>query len=168
MSYYLVFYSGDVKPHFVPAALREHVLAELRRRFPQVREGHAMGQRGEVIGIDRGGAVFINATQVDVPMAGSQFRIPVRDIEFYYAELLAAEPRFAGGHEFYKLHGNLHCIVLSADQRRLALYAWEQMLGAASAAAVAENIQWQRVAADLAHKPNIVINFEPPSYPQDN
>lgn len=169
MSFSLVFYTGDVKPHYVPDGCRLATLVDLNKRFPEVFESHSIRKKGEPIGTDRGGAMFINATQVSVPVAGSQLQIPVRDIEFYYAELLAAEPRFYAGDTFYKLHGKLHCIVLSAEQRRLVLYAWEQMLGTAIAAALAENIQFQRVAADLNNHPNIRIDLGLPfEHPQDN
>jgi len=75
----------------------------------------------KVAGVDRGGAVFEKAKQVEVMVSGTIIRIPVRDIVYYDEALIAAQMGQDGG---YRLEGWHTAIVLTSLQRVELLASW--------------------------------------------
>ncbi len=121
----LVFWDNSVKAHLVPDDLVRQVDQELRQRF-QAFVVTVIDKRGQTFRIDRGGAMLMSAKWVAVEIDGTIIEVPVRDIECFYMRLMEAPARIIPGTHcgYYKMHGELHAIVLSPRQRKVLLKAW--------------------------------------------
>jgi hypothetical protein len=153
-----------VKPHFVPDSLMHTILTDIGRRF------HApvlqtLDRTGELMRIDRGGPMMISAEWVSVDIDNATLEVPVRDIEVYYMDLLQSPLRGEPGAQYYKLHGWLHCVVLTPEQRKTILFAWGTKLQEYHDKAEREQAEYTAKVMELNKHPNIQLSVPKPMKP---
>jgi hypothetical protein len=161
----LIFWDGNVKPHAVADGLVEDIRVDIERRYtaPVL---NVVDKDGQEMCMDRGGSMMVDAQWVDVPVEGSVFRVPVRDVQEFYIALLQARHRLTpSGQPYYKLHGWIHCIVFTPEQREAVLAAWADGMKEYVAFAEAEAVEFQRRMALLSQHPNIRV--DPITYQSD-
>jgi hypothetical protein len=123
-SWALVQFEG-FKAHFCPSELVADLIADI-----EVRGGPAtevtLAVKG---GADLPGIVLANRSWEDIPIGGFKLGFPSQDFEHFMAELERSPVRrFASGREYHKIHGWLHCVVLTPEQRADVLRTMGEML----------------------------------------
>lgn len=117
----LIFFDR-AKAHLVPAGLGRVVSQEIWDRFKGVAVT-STPKANQAVRFDKGGPQW-DGHWVSVKVDETFIEVPVRHIGAFYMDLLEAKPRFHEGHTYYKLHSELHVIVLSPLQRRMLLSQW--------------------------------------------
>jgi hypothetical protein len=113
------------KAHFCPGELAADLIADIVGRSGNV----VSMERASEGGIDLPGIVLANRRWEDIPLDGFNLGFPAQDFEHFMAELEAApERRFANGRGYHKIHGWLHCVVLTPGQRETVLGAMAAIL----------------------------------------
>lgn len=135
MSFTLLFMS-EVKPHLVANEVWADTVDDLQARFGG-NESRAMVRSG-VFRLDLGGSLMQDAVWVSVPLGRLTLEVMARDVGYFFDRLREAQPRQGGA---YKLHGRLHAVVLTTEQRRKLLIAWGQDID-----------KWKAVAAEEARE----------------
>ncbi len=113
------------KTHFVPSELAGDLVADIEGRG---------GRTMEVMETDHGGAdlpgmVSAGRPWEDIQLGGFKLGFPSTDLEHFLGELTRSPVRrFASGREYHKIHGWLHCVVLTPEQRVAAMEAMEAIL----------------------------------------
>jgi hypothetical protein len=124
------------KAHFCPSSLAGDLIADIG-----VRGGQTMEVREATEGwADLPGIVLANRSWEDVMVGEFKLGFPSQDFAYFMAELEASPVRrFVSGREYHKIHGWLHCIVLTPEQRAAALETMATMLPEARGRAEEEN-----------------------------
>ena len=121
------------KPHFVPKRLAAALVADLQERCRQdhpehVSEDVILEARDEG-GIDLPGMIMMDRPIEHIKIDTFKLAMPSQDFTEFLRELALAPKRmFAGGQEYYKIHGWRVCMVFTPEQRELMLKAMEEML----------------------------------------
>jgi len=116
------------KTHFVPTRLRDTVVADLKNRGSSVSDaypdklGWPIDDDITSIGVASGGFTYVGVPIIDVRLGTVRVRFSVDDLEPFYYQLQGLKKRHELGETTYKLHGNMHCIVLLPQQRTALLH----------------------------------------------
>lgn len=130
MSFILVFYNSigaegyGCKPHFVPESLQPDISDELVNRFSRsnLRGEDSFTVKTTTEGlVDLPGMVRMDRTYEEFDLGGFKLSIPTTDIDFYYSELTRLPERSVNGKPYYKIHGWIHCVVLTPEHRTIIL-----------------------------------------------
>lgn len=114
ISGWVLFMSSGWKGHWCPAELLPGLMEDSSRR------GHGMGsyepaERGL---IDLPGMVMVDRSIQTFDIGGFKLRIPTEDTEQFYFELRSNKERvFSDGRKYFKIHGWIHCVVMTPEQR---------------------------------------------------
>ncbi len=140
MTWTLIEFSG-AKPHLSSAALCSPVIDDLdirvggQSRCTQLEPG--------AVHIDQGGAMLVDRTYQTVTFDGLELRVPTTELAYFLQELRAAQVRETNDIQYYKLHGWLHVVVLTPEQRDACITAWEIQLVATQADAIEEQLRFE-------------------------
>lgn len=134
-SWALIQFDG-FKFHFCPSELAGDLIADI-----EARGGPALKLEGVDHGvIDLPGIVLANRSWEDIQIGGFTLGFPSQDFEHFMAELEYSPVRkFTSGREYHKIHGWLHCVVLTPEQRKAVLKVMAEMLPEACKRAEEEN-----------------------------
>jgi hypothetical protein len=116
---------GGYKAHFCPSNLVGDLVADIEGRG---------GETIEVKQVDQGGAdlpgiVLAHRSWEDIDLGGFKLGFPTQDFEHFVAELERSSIRkFSSGKEYHKIHGWMHCVILTPEQRTTVLKAMAEML----------------------------------------
>jgi len=133
---------GGYKAHFCPSELVGDLIADIESRG---------GETMEVKETDKGGAdlpgiVAVNRPWEDIAIGGFKLGFPSQDFEHFMGELESSPVRrFASGREYHKIHGWLHCVVLTPEQRGTVLKTMGEMLPVARERAEEANKEFLKV-----------------------
>lgn len=95
--------------------------------------------------LDRPGMIMSDRTYQSINIDGLPLQIPSEDFEFFYDELQTLPERyFEDGTKYYKIHGWIHAVVLSADQKDLLMKTMGEMLEEAKVLAKHDNDEFVR------------------------
>jgi len=125
-SWALILFKG-YKTHFCPSELVGDLIADIGARG---------GNAYEVRETDNGGAdlpgiVAADRRWEDILIGGFKLGFPSQDFEYFMEELeLSPVRKFASGREYHKVHGWIHCVVLTPEQRAFVLKTMAEMLPA--------------------------------------
>lgn len=160
MIWKLALFEKGVKAHFIPSELFKDICDELYTRFTvKPFETYDKDQAW----YDIGGMAMMDAKHLEWNTPGDlKFTLMADHFEYAYDELKNAEVREVNGKKYYKLHGWLHCIILTPAQRDFLLEDWEKNLQEYSQAAMMSNLEFERRMAEInknglkvIHKPRI-------------
>lgn len=154
----LIFWENRVKPHFVPDDLVAELRADICTRFNTVVADIAPRLAGDVIRLDLGGPMMVDAEWVGVDLDGVVFEVPVRDVSQLYLELLQAPARGRGTQGYYKLHGWIHALVLTPNQRNYVLATWARRLQEFHDKAEKEATEYRRRVAEINRHPGVELS----------
>lgn len=138
MSFTLLFMS-EVKPHLIADEVWQPTIENLQDRFGPGQTKAIV--RSGVFCLDMGGAMLKDAVWVPVDLGRLTLEVPARDVEYFFRCLCEAPQRVGGA---YKLHGRLHAVVLTTEQRRRLLVTWGQDLEKWISVAKAETQELER------------------------
>jgi len=123
-SWAVVLFAG-YKTHFCPSELAGDLIADIEARggetveMKETKEGRA----------DLPGIVSTNRVWEDIEIGEFKLGFPSLDFEYFMEELGRTPLRkFGSGKEYYKIHGWLHCVVLTPEQRIAVLAKMAEML----------------------------------------
>ncbi len=168
MSFKLVFFSSNnpegysSKPHFIPESMLEDACAELCERFAaktlikDVTEGL----------IDLPGMVLADRTYEEFDLGRFRLSIPTSDILHYFKELKDGELREINGKSYYKIHGWIHCIMITTEMRDMILAQIESNLEAIDRKMHEEQKEFDRRINEI-NKNDVKIITAPRSMPKD-
>jgi hypothetical protein len=147
MSFVLVFFQSlgpegySCKPHFVPTSLQPDISNELVTRFSRsnLNGENSFTAKPTTEGlVDLPGMVRVDRTYEEFDLGGFKLSIPTTDIDFYYSELTKLPERQVNGKPYYKIHGWIHCVVLTPEHRTIILNQIERDRNAINAKIDAE------------------------------
>jgi hypothetical protein len=125
----------DAKGHYLPAPLIRLVTRDLERRGSRVR----CWKRVSALALDLPGFALVNESWQAVYLGRLKVEFPCIDFGDFLQRLAALPPRVgARGQTYYKLHGWLHCIVLTAAHRQALIRAMQPQVVHAKQLADAE------------------------------
>lgn len=151
-SWALVLFEG-YKTHFCPSDLTGDLIADIGTRGGNVYELKETDEGGA----DLPGIVAVNRHWENILIDGFKLGFPSQDFEHFMAELESSPVRkFASGREYHKIHGWLHCIVLTPEQRIFVLKAMVEMLPMVRQRAEEENKRFLE-AIDRANKDRLRV-----------
>lgn len=151
MSFKLVFFGATKpegygsKPHFIPTEMFDDATEELVKRFDATIDSVKDVTSAT---IDLPGMIMADRSYVDFDLGGFTLSIPTTDIDFYYKEL-QGKVRAVNGKQYYKLHGWIHCIMVTPKQRDAMLQKIEAERNAISDKAKAEDEEFDRRIASI-------------------
>lgn len=119
------------KPHFCPKKLANGLLADLSgREHDTPGDGLIFKVEGtDSGGIDLPGMCMVDRPYEEIKIDTFKLSIPSQDFTHFVRALFEAPERmFADGEKYYKIHGWMHCIVFTPEQRDMVLKAMEEML----------------------------------------
>lgn len=118
---------GGFKTHFCPNELVSQLVADIISRGGEVIDIKSVTQGWA----DLPGMVLADRPWEDIQLKNFKLGFPSQDFEHFLRELNNANVRkFADGSEYYKLHGWLHCIILTPDQYVQVMLKMDEMLPA--------------------------------------
>jgi hypothetical protein len=151
-SWALVLFEG-YKTHFCPSELVGDLIADIGARGGNAYEL----QETDTGGADLPGIVAADRHWEDILVDGFKLGFPSQDFEYFMAELGSSPVRkFANGREYHKIHGWLHCIVLTPEQQAFVLKAMVEMLPEVRQRAEEENKRFLE-AIDRANKDRLRV-----------
>lgn len=110
----VIFFGGQCKTHYCPRELVGGLVSDLEARGHSAKEVEEASKGG----IDLPGMAMMDAPWEDIMIGEFKFSVPTLDFEYILQELMKVEVRkFSDGQEYFKIHGNFHCLVLTPDQR---------------------------------------------------
>jgi hypothetical protein len=118
------------KAHFVPKQLVMGIVQDLTSRE---HEEEGAGEVFEIKGVDAGfvdrpGMIMVDRPVEKIKIDTFHLDIPSQDFQYFGKKLLKAELRqLPDGQKYYKIHGWLHCVVFTPDQRDLVLKTMAEM-----------------------------------------
>ncbi|MHB8407859.1 MAG: hypothetical protein ACYDHY_07050 [Acidiferrobacterales bacterium] len=160
--WYHVWCEG-AKNHFVFSGLVECLKKDLDERFkgrvldtgkygPPNYVGHGVEKVEECKGpwFDLPGMIMTSRSHEKVTIDGGELEVASENFEYLFNELMEAQERtFADGKKYYKVHGWLHCIVFTPEQRRLILTHMQEQLPRVKAVAAAENKSFMDAISEI-------------------
>lgn len=133
MKWSRVIFSGALA-HFTPTALKDAVIenivsrgAVVSKEFPG-RPGWPIEDDLKEIGLHLGGSTIVDEPWMDVSVGGVVFKFLARDFDLVLYKIENAKPRHELGRTTYKVHGDLHCIVLLPQQRKALIRSMRAMI----------------------------------------
>ncbi len=114
---WIMLHAEGWKFHWAPASLLEGLTLDAVRRFHTINDVEPATQGF----IDLPGMCMMDRSIQTFEIDGFKLSIPTQDMEYYFAELSAPVRTFKTGEKYVKLHGRLHCLVLTEDQRNRLL-----------------------------------------------
>lgn len=135
------------KPHFVPKKLVTSLVGDLTtREHEEEGAGEVYEVRGvETGGCDRAGMIMVDRPYEKIKIDTFSLEFPSQDFEHFMLRLFKApERKFQNGDRYYKIHGWLHCVMFTPEQRDLVLKAMEEMLPAVREKADAADKEFSR------------------------
>lgn len=120
---FITFY--NYKGHYCPTNLLGGLIVDIETRGGELR------QIEEIIEgtMDLPGMCMIDRPWEDLMIGDFKFSIPSQDFECILSELeRVVVRRFSNGQEYFKIHGNYHCLVLTPTQRNSLLQIMHEML----------------------------------------
>lgn len=140
------------KGHVVPTKLLPQLMTDLRSRAP-AKEFNEIPVNQRFVdewGIDLPGMMMADRGYEHIPVTGLDLEVPYNDMRILMGLLERAEPRkFADGTTYYKWHGWMHCIVLTQEQRDVALAHMRTRDDAVNALANLESQEFTRRIAEV-------------------
>ena len=119
------------KVHFVPKQFVHGLIEDLTSRE---HEEEGAGEVYEVKGVesgfcDRPGMIMTDRPIERIKIDTFPLDIPSQDFEYFMRKLIKAQERtLPTGEKYYKIHGWLHCVMFTPEQRDMVLTAMEEML----------------------------------------
>jgi hypothetical protein len=113
------------KTHFCSSELVGDLVADIESR------GGVTDKVKEVVtsGADLPGIVLVNSPWEEIALNNFKLCFPTQDFEHFMMELESSPLRkFSSGREYHKIHGWIHCIVFTPEQRVAVLKTMEEML----------------------------------------
>lgn len=156
---WVLYFANGWKGHFCPASLLPGLMQDAGAR------GHGDGEfkqahRGV---IDLPGMIMSDRTYQTIRVEGFNLDIPTEDFEYFHDELKRARARvFEDGKEYYKIHGWLHCVVFTPDQREFVLERMEELLAVAKVKAEEERNEFTRRIREINRGGTKVITAKAP------
>jgi hypothetical protein len=151
------------KVHFVPKKLVADVISDLQNRE---HEEEGAGEIVELKGVesgwcDRPGMIMTDRPIEHIRIDTFTLDIPSQDFQYFARKLQKAqERRFPSGEKYYKIHGWLHCVVFTPDQRKLLLQTMKEMWPGVHERAEAADKEFSRRMRELnkadPEKPKVI------------
>lgn len=156
---WLVLVADGWKHHYVPSELIEDISEDARRRFHEVQDVH----NSDYAWMDLPGMIMVDRSIQDLDLDGGlRVSIPSEHFGYFAGAIMSAEPRIGHitGKTYYKVHGWLHCTVLTQAQRdqlgELILARFKKVVEIAKAEA-------EEFDRRLASIPNVASSKSPSS-----
>jgi hypothetical protein len=127
MKWSRVIFSGALT-HFMPTPLKARLIGNIVSRGGKIskewsgKPGWPVKDDLKRVALHLGGSTFVNEPWVEVPMGGVTFSFLARDFRMVLYKIENAKPRHELGQTTYKIHGDLHCIVLLPQQRTALIH----------------------------------------------
>lgn len=158
----LVLFESGVKAHYIPEALEKDIVDELYTRFMQV---PMTSYDKDESWYDPGGMVMEGEELLTWTFTeGISIGTRVSHFEYLLEELMESPVREVNGKQYYKLHGWMHCIVLTPEQRNFLLSELQKNLAAYQEKNMLANLEFERRMANvnqdglkILHEPRIDI-----------
>lgn len=158
MDWYLTIWENS-KAHVTPEPLQEKLVENIKSRG-----GNPLNIYGswckkvKKAGIALGGARRVDESIIDFEIDGLTLGFFARDAEWYYSYLQELPSRLELGQEYYKMHGDLHCVCLLPRQKEELLRQMEERLPEIQALEAIEVEKWNNVVDALKDSPNVMLN----------
>lgn len=157
-----------MKGHACPNVLLSELLADIRARLlahdPQADLQPVFNEPITEYGLDCPGMVMADRKWEDIPVEpGFTLGFPYSDFGFFLQVLEELSPRtfVPGGQQYFKLHGWMHCVVLTPDQRQTVLEYMRAHAAAVQVKADAEDQEFDARLADLNKDQLRVVRVKP-------
>lgn len=156
-SWKLVLFNERVKAHFIPESLYQDIVDELYTRYLQ--KPFVEYDKDQAI-FDIGGMVMVDEEWLSwiTPPKDLQITMRVTHFQYAYDELLELKEREVNGKKYYKLHGWLHCIVLTPEQRNYLLQEWGKMAESIKEKALLANLEFDKRLAEINKDKEVIIS----------
>lgn len=166
MSWKLAIYDGGVKAHYIPESLYTDITDELFARY--LERPFQELEKDEAV-YDVGGMAMIDEEWVKWITPHKDLMVSMRARHFPYAfdELRNLKLRHVNGKPYYKLHGWLHCIVLTPSQRDYLLTEWKGELCQFNEKALVGNVEFARRLAEINKHEQVIISLPKVDIPKD-
>lgn len=153
----LVLFDDRVKGHFIPESLYKDIMDELYTRylvmpFVEYDKDQAVYDVGGMVMVDEEWLSWIT------PPKDLQITMRVTHFQYAYDELLQLEPREVNGQKYYKLHGWLHCIVLTPAQRDFLLKEWSITAESIKEKALLANLEFDKRLSEINSDKEVIIS----------
>ena len=156
---WLLYVTGGWKPHWCPIEL----LAGLMQDAGAHGKPQGFFEPAHHGVVDLPGMIMADRTYQDFDLGGFTLSIPTEDIEHYYDKIRYNPLRtFGDGKEYYKIHGWLHCVVLTPSQRKELIGMIEVVLPAARKQSKIEKEEFRRRIAKINSGGTRVMSFKAP------
>ncbi len=156
-SWKLVLFDDRVKAHYIPESLYKDIVDELYTRY--LRKPFVEYDKDQAI-FDVGGMVMQDEEWLSWITPPKDLMVTMRVTHFQYAydELLQLEEREVNGQKYYKLHGWLHCIVLTPAQRAFLLREWGIQAQLIKEKSLLANLEFERRMAEINKDRQVIIH----------
>lgn len=155
--WHLLAFHG-AKWHVCPEELVRHIMDDLEVRGCS---GTVARTRVQDFCLDHGGPLWMGRSYQEVEIDGLRIEVPVAELAAFVAQLRRLPPREINDRPYYKLHGYVHCIVLTPAQRDALLQTWTRALQTVEVQAVVDRLETRRCLQALSDHPNIKIDAPP-------
>jgi len=153
------FLADGWKVHWCPTSLLSGLMSDAARRNHTFHEATPV-KKGFV---DLPGMIMTDRTYQEFKLGEFVLSIPTEDMETFLDELEVAKIRkFEDGKEYCKIHGWLHCVVFTPDQRVTMLSEMKARLPAVKIQAKAERAEFSRRIAEINKGGSKVITSKAP------
>lgn len=146
--------SGGFKAHYCPAALVGGLVADL-----EARDAGVKGVENAVSGsIDLPGMAMADRPWEKVMIGEFVLSVPSQDFAIILERLRDAPiRRFADGSEYHKVHGWLHCLVVSPEQRDELISAMEEKAPEAEKRADEAAAEFGKRMENVVNRPDVRV-----------
>lgn len=156
-SWKLVLFDDGVKAHYISESLHKDILDELYARY--LRKPFVEYDKDQAI-YDVGGMVMVDEEWLSwiTPPKDLQITMRVTHFQYAYDELLQLEEREVNGQKYYKLHGWLHCIVLTPAQRDYLLKQWAIQAQVIKEKSLLANLEFDKRISEVNKDKEFIIS----------
>ena len=164
MSWYHIWCDG-AKNHFVHSSLLEGLRQDLNLRF---NNGIYKEDLTERVWYDLPGMILAGRSYEKLQLDGVEFEVASQNFRLLYERLcLMKEREFSDGKKYYKVHGWLHCLVLTPEQRDVLLKYMEEELPRVQKTADTENDEFvSSIKKAVMAGANIITSRVPETLPK--
>lgn len=117
--------SSGFKAHYCPRSLVGGLVADIEARGGSASKVEEATEGG----MDLPGMCMADRPWENMMIGDFKFSVPSQDFEYFLSELDRVTVRkFSDGQEYFKIHGNYHCLVLTPEQREELLNTMYNMV----------------------------------------
>lgn len=165
----LVFFSttdsGTVKGHFCSEDLVQTISDEMYSRgLHQVTQ---ILDRESAL-VDLPGMVLADRSYEQFDVGSFSLTIPSTDVDAFYSELTQARLRTINDVEFYKIHGWVHCVILTPEQRKSVLEQMENRIASINERSMTDKVRFEKAISQINAEREIVIHKPRIKLPEEN